>query len=224
MTITAQAVIKSATTILQDAGSVTWTAAELVEWLNAAQRAIVSVRPDATNTLATPTLALGTRQNLLNMGLSLQPCRLMDVLRNAAAASNKTPVTLVERRLLQAQVPGWHAMTPTLNIQHYTYDEADQTVFYVYPPAATGAQLDLMFAAFPADIAVPAAGSTFANVTGNLALADEFFAPLLDLVLYRAYSKNADYAGNGARAMAHAMAASRALGADVGAADKPKEA
>jgi hypothetical protein len=63
-TITAQSLIDKASTILQDAGAVRWTAAELLGWLNEGQRFIYHLRKDSSAKVTTMALAAGTRQTV----------------------------------------------------------------------------------------------------------------------------------------------------------------
>lgn len=215
MTISAQSVVKRATDIIQDQTSVRWPANELVRWLNDAQREVVLHRPDALNTTATVTLAAGTRQDLDSMALNPPPAKLIEITRNMAATSAKRAVRLVPRQILDAQVPGWHNLAGTVDIAHYMFDPRDPKTFYVYPPALGTAQLELMYGAFPADVAEPADGATYADVAGNIGLPDIYGNALLDYILYRAYSKDSEYAGNGQRAVAHYQGFANALGLEV---------
>ena len=99
MTIAAQSIIRRATDLLQDQTSVRWPANELVRWLNDAQRAIVKVRPDSTNTTTTLTLVAGSRQDLDSANLTPAPSKLIEITRNMATASAKKAVRLVPRQI-----------------------------------------------------------------------------------------------------------------------------
>jgi hypothetical protein len=84
------------------------------------------------------------------------------------------------------------------------YDPRDPKVFYVYPPAASsGASVEVVYSAYPSDITEPADGAVYTAVTGNISLPDIYANLLTDYILYRAYTKDAEYAGNAARAQAH---------------------
>ena len=54
-----------------------------------------------------------------------------------------------------------------------------------------------------------------ATVTGFLSVPDVLSNPVIDYVLYRAYMKDSDYAGNGQRAMASYQAFATALGIEI---------
>ena len=217
MTITAQSIVRRATDLLQDQTSVRWPVSELVRWLNDAQRAIVKVRPDSMNTTATMTLAAGSRQDLDNASLAPLPAKLIEITRNMATTSTKGAVRLVPRQILDAQTPGWHALTGSVNILHYMFDPRDPKTFYVYPPATVLAQLEVMYAAYPTDIVEPAEGSLFSAVTGDISLPDIYADDLLNLVMARAYMKDSEYAGNEQRAAGYMGLAKASLGEEIAA-------
>ena len=217
MTITAQSIIHRATDLLQDQTSVRWPANELVRWLNDAQRAIVKVRPDAMNTTATMTLVAGSRQDLDNASLTPPPAKLIEITRNMAATSTKGAVRLVPRQILDAQTPGWHNLSGSVNILHYMFDPRDPKTFYVYPPATTSAQLEVMYSAYPTDIVEPADGALHTAVVGNISLPDIYADDVLNYVMARSYLKDSEYAGNSERAAGYLAMITASLGAEIAA-------
>lgn len=208
MAIQAQSLIRRCVETLQDNTSVRWPVSELVRYLNDGQREVILYRPDAMVTNATRVLSAGSRQTIPDNGV-----KLIEVVRNAAGS--RRAVRLVNREILDAQTPGWHSLPGVPEVLHYMYDPRDPRVFYTYPPAASGASVDLVYAAYPSDITEPAEGSTFAAVTGAVSLPDIYGNVLQDYVLYRAYSKDSEYAGNAARAQAHYAAFANALGIEI---------
>jgi hypothetical protein len=216
MTISAQSIVRRATDLLQDQTSVRWTANELVRWFNDAQRSVVRARPDSMNTTTTMTLAAGSRQDLDNASLSPLPAKLIEITRNMAASSTKNAVVKVERKMMDA-TPNWHSVTPVVNILHYMFDPRDPKTFYVYPPATTLAQLEVMYSGYPTDIAEPGDGLTYTSVTGNLSLPDIYADDVLNLMLFRCYSKDSEFAGNTERAAGYLAMVSASLGAELAA-------
>ncbi len=224
MTITAQSIIRRATDLLQDQTSVRWPANELVRWLNDAQRSIIKVRPDSMNTTTTMRLSAGTRQSLLSATatsgatpLAPVPSKLIEITRNLAATSAKKAVRLVPREVLDAQTPGWHSITAVVDVLHYMFDPRDPRAFYVYPPATALAELEVMYSAYPTDITEPADGALYSAVAGNISLPDIYADDLLNLVMYRAYSKDSEYAGNEQRAVGYLNVVTASLGAEIAA-------
>ena len=100
-------------------------------------------------------------------------------------------------------------------VLHYMYDPREARTFYVYPPAAVGASVDVTYAAMPVDIVEPAEGALYTAVAGNLGLPDIYGNTVQDYILYRAYTKDSEYAGNAARAQAHYAAFANALGVEI---------
>jgi hypothetical protein len=215
MTITAQSIIQRAVGVLQDTTSVRWPMNELVRWLNDAQREVVTYRPDAMNTTATMTLAAGSRQDLDNGTLTPAPSKLIEITRNMAATSTKGAVTQVPRKIMDDQTPGWHNLAGSVNVLHYMFDARDPKTFYVYPPATILAQLEVMYSAYPTDIVEPIDGALYTAVVGNISLPDIYGNALLDYILYRAYTKDSEYAGNLQRAQAHYAAFANTMGVEV---------
>jgi hypothetical protein len=238
MAITAQSIIRRATDLLQDQTSVRWTLQELVRWLNDAQRAIVKVRPDAMNTTVTMSLSAGSRQDLDsttaneagNAALAPAPAKLIDITRNMASTSTKDVVTKVEKKIMDA-IRGWHSVTPSVNILHYIFDAKDPKTFYVYPPATSLAKLEVMYSAYPTDIAAPAAGAVLPSdnqydntsndtgkvVLGNLSVPDIYADDVLNILLAKCYMKDSEFAGNAERASAYLSMAQKSLGDEIAA-------
>jgi len=208
MPIAAQSVIRRCVETLQDNTSIRWPINELVRYLNDGQREVVLYRPDAMVTNATITCAAGSKQSLPANG-----AKLIEVVRNATGVHRA--VRMVNREILDAQTPNWHNLAGVAEVLHFMYDARDPRVFYVYPPATNSAQLDIVYAAYPADITEPADGALYTAVTGNISLPDIYGNVLQDYVLYRAYMKDSEYAGNGQRATSHYAAFANALGIEI---------
>lgn len=207
MAITAQSILQRVVTTLIDEGNVRWTVTELIRYLNDGQREIVTYRPDATATTASVALVAGARQTLPTTAY-----KLLDVIRNTSGA--KSAVRKVDQKLLEAQLPDWQSGTGNVTVKHYMYDLRDIRVFYVYPPAAVGASLEMLFSAKPTDIGEQ---TSVQDVTGNISVLDLFANALQSYMLYRAFAKDAEYAGNAAMASAHYGAFQNAVGVEASA-------
>jgi hypothetical protein len=171
--------------------------AELVLWINDAQREIALLKPDASAINETITLAAGTKQDIPSAGN-----RLLKVVRNMSAASNgtgKRAVRLVDAEVLNGQTPDWH--DPTVSgdaahtdvVKHYIYEESNPRNFYVYPGVSGNAYLEIVYSSNPTAVAQ----------ADNLSIPDIFANAVLNYVLYMAYMKDAEYAGNQQRASSH---------------------
>ena len=180
-------VIGEAAKLLNDLGHVRWSVADKLSWLNAAQRQIVAVRPDASATKADLVLAAGPEQSIPFGGT-----KLLDVIRNIDGRA----VTLISRDQLTALNSGWFTVRPARVIQHYTFDANDPKSFHVYPPAEAGVTLRVLYAALPQECA---------TVNAPIALDDIYEGPLIDWICYRAWSVDGDSPTDAPRA-ANALA------------------
>jgi hypothetical protein len=203
-------VIKNVEDVLQDQG-IRWPRVELQNWINEAYLNIILLRPDANSKTGTFTCTAGTRQVITTEFPSA--LRLLDVTRNLAATSTKKVVRLVARAVLDDQRPAWHSETGTVNIQHYTFDPRQPKEFFVYPPATTSAELEVVYTDAPgshtlSESDLDPAGSN----TEVIKLDDIYMSPIIDWVLYRAYSKDAEYGQNEVRAAAAYQAFNTAIG------------
>lgn len=181
-TITAKSIIDKASVQLLDPTNTRWTRAELLGWLNDGQRQIVMMAPNATNKVDVIALDPGTRQSIPSDGWTL-----IEVIRYMGTDGQKAgrAVRLASREMLDAYNPNWHNDLPTAVPKHYIFDPQDQTVFYVYPPNNGRGYVQLNYSPVPSDLP-----SENATITIN----DIFQTCLLDYVLYRANSKDAEYA------------------------------
>jgi len=209
MAILAREILTRCVDTLQDSTNVRWPLAELTRYLNDGQREVALYRPDATVATADVTLAAGSLQSLPANGT-----KLIEIVRNKTV-SNKSAVRLVNREILDAQQPGWHGLAGDNVIKHYMYDARNPLEFYVYPPATTSAILEVVYSKYPTDVTVPGAGAELVDITDTIDVPDIYANVLQDYVLYRAYSKDAEYAGNAQRAQAHYTVFANAPGIEI---------
>jgi hypothetical protein len=181
-TITAKTIIDKASIQLQDTSNVRWTRAELLSWLNDAQRQIVIMSPNATNKVATYQLAAGTRQAIPSDGWTL-----LEVIRYMGIDGTKPgrAIRLTSRELLDAFNPDWHSDPQNPVPKHYVFDLQDQTAFFVYPPNNGKGYIQINYSPDPADLTSESQTINLNNI---------FETVILDYVLYRACSKDAEYA------------------------------
>lgn len=187
--------------ILQDTTGVRWPSQELIRYLNDAQNEVVLHKPDASADNTVMPMTPGTRQRVPAGAL-----RLLDVVRNMGLTGSApgNAVTLLGRGVLDAQRRTWHSDPPGESVDHYLYDPRDPKTFYVYPPASDPAgHLEVIISTAPAAVT---------ELEDELTLDDIYINVLIDYVLYRAYSKDADFAANLERAMTHYQAFATALG------------
>jgi len=208
-TLTGANLITRAQDTLQDTTSVRWPEAELLRYINDAQREIVNFRPDASSKTANLQLVTGTLQSLPTEGL-----RLIKVTRNmsdaSGGASGKRAIRLVSVDILNTQEPNWHDASAATGdsahgttVKHYVFDEDDPRRFYVYPGVAGNAYVEIVYSKAPTDLG---------NTSATIDLDDTYGNAIVDYVLFRAYLKDAEYAGNQQRAGQHYQLFTTSLG------------
>jgi len=202
-------VIERVEDILQDTG-LRWPRQELQNWINESYLQISLLRPDANSKSGTFTCVVGSRQTLnATVGGFSTGLRLLDVVRNMASSSDKKVIRLISRSVLDDQRPSWHTETGTLNAQNYTFDPRQPKDFFLYPPALVTTEVEVVYADAPGahdlddDELTPGGSGSSSEV---IKLDDIYLSSIIDWVLYRAYSKDAEYAANAQRAMAHNQA------------------
>ena len=122
-----------------------------------------------------------------------------------AATSNRGAIRGTDRSVLDALRRTWHTEAETVDIELFTYDPFLPTEFLVYPPASVQAEIEVVYSYVPESHADDAIGDT-------IKVDDSYANPILDYMLYRAYSKDAEYSANAQRADAHYQAMQAALG------------
>lgn len=205
MPIPAQSIIHDVATILVDETGDRFPAPELVRYLNDAQLMLAEKRPDAFPKRADVALVVGVRQTL-----PAEALELIDVLGNTSGA----PARQVDRVGLDTVLPAWRQATGSTTVRNWMHDPRDPLTIEVYPPAAAGASLSVVYAVTPTEVPVPS-GNQYDDVTGNVMVTPQFKNALIDATLYRAFSKDAEHPANATRAQTHLQAFLQAIGEEV---------
>jgi hypothetical protein len=181
-TILASTIIDKAAVQLLDTGNTRWTRAELLGWLNDGQRQIVLLSPQTNNTVQTVQLTEGTRQAIPAGGW-----KLLDVIRYMGLDGLKPgrAIRVVSQELLDATDPNWHGSRKTDVPINFVFDLQEQDIFYVYPPNTGRGYAQINYAKVPVGLT---------NESQPIELNDIYQTTLLDYMLYRANSKDAEYA------------------------------
>ena len=187
------AILNRVSEILQDASNVTWTAPQMIEWLNDAIRALVLVRPDASSTTTSMQLSAGTKQ-----GLASGDLRLIRVARNMGS-NGTTPgkaVRLGSIGDIDSFNPDWHTDTPAIAIREYMYDDARPNEFWVYPPVhgTTQVHVEIVKSVLP---------SSMTDSSETVPVADIYAPALIEWCCYRAFSRDSEHTPNWQRGARH---------------------
>lgn len=211
----ASAIIKRASTIIQDQAFVRWKLPEWCLWLNDGLREMRIHKPALfTRTTSFPLVA-GTRQQLPTN------CeRILRVIGNTRTQESdrrpRSTVTVVDQSLLSVVKPDWNDdRYKRQQVKHVIYDEADPRSFYVYPSNdGTGA---ITVVAVEPHVPVAASGADDAIESYDVPVpVDDVYAnALVDYCLYRAYAKDAQFSANAERAAMFFAQFARAIGMQI---------
>ena len=199
MALTVKNILDRVQLTLQDTTNIRWTQAELLNYLNDAQREIALLKPDATSINTNIQLATGTQQSLPSGGN-----RILRVLRNMSSAAGDATggraIRQVSLESLDAQDPNWHDPTATglskhtTIVKHWVYDEMDPKVFYVYPGVAGNAFVEIVYSVVPGVLDYSSSGSS------TLGVNDIYGNAVINYILYKSYNKDSEGAANQTKA------------------------
>ncbi len=122
----------------------------MFDYLTSACRELVSLRPDTRAVTESVKLAAGsTRQTIPAGGF-----RLLDIVRNMGADGETPgyPVQITDRDALDDANTSWHMDDPEDEIDNFTFDDTNPTVFYVTPPPADSVFVEMVYSKSPARI------------------------------------------------------------------------
>lgn len=203
-TITVSSVLSRCAVLLQDPTNIRWPQSELLDWLNDGQREIALYKPNAFVKNQSTLLTAGTKQSLPADGVSL-----VDVVRNMGT-SGTTPgsaIRAVAREILDSQTPDWHSAAQSTAVKHFVYSVLDPKNYYVFPPSNGTGRVEIIYVAAPSD----------ATLVSTITLDDIFVTALVNYILYRAYSKDAEFAANAGAASSYLQAFQGLLAGKTGA-------
>lgn len=207
MATTLKSVLERVVGTLNDDLSVTWTLQDLVRYLNDGQRDMHVWRPDLFHVELEYALAAGVKQTLPAGG-----SKLIDITANAVGTSQ--PITRVQRALLDAQLRGWRTSAPSLEIDHFLYDERQPKSWECYPPAMDGSKVWMEHAVVPVDLPIPGPNTLMAAVGGNINVPDLQSTALQHYICFRCYAEGSE-PGNAARASAYIGMFAEVLGIEL---------
>lgn len=208
MTTTATYVLQQVSQTLQDPDQIRWNHSELAGYLNDGQIEIITKRPDLKTARITFTPVDGAVQQIPSNALAL-----MDVTQNATG--RKRALTKVDQLLIEAVQRDWQSLPAATEFVHFMHDPREPRRFLLYPPAKAGGAVVLLCSMYPTPV-VQELSFDFAPISfGNIDVPDEFANALRDYILYRAYSKDAEFGGNAQLSASYFQLFNAALGAQL---------
>lgn len=189
-------IIGRVNTQLLDTLMLRWPLAELCDYYNDAVRAVILARPDAGAVVETLACVPGSRQSLPAGAL-----RIIDVIR----LTNGGALLPVPREALDHDYPDWHTMTG--EPERYVYSEIIPRVFYLFPAPDEGVSVDAVICRIPDAITI----TSLEDKTENC-IDEAYVNPLVDWILFRAFSKDVAGGANSGQAMQHYQAFADQMG------------
>lgn len=196
MALTVRQLINDALQELQDSEAVRWKRLEMLAYFNAAQRAFAAHRPDQM---------MGERVLSLTQGWLQQVPKdvetFMDVTNNVNQSQKR--ITKTDMWVLDAVSANWRSSAPGREVQHYMHDLRNPNEFLVFPPVQAGVKVRALVSASVRDLEDESEAASVPAV---------WMDSLRHFVLYRAWSKDAEFGGNAQLATAHFQLFLNALG------------
>lgn len=189
--ITAGEIVVQCQELAQDENGDIWSTAEGVAWVNDAQRALATVRPDASITRGSLLLVPGIKQSITGR-------RLISIHYNLGPDGETVglPVRLIERGIKDESDPLWTQEEAATAINEYMYDIDNPKDFDVSPPvhASTPVHVEATQAVSPTDCV---------DLNSTIALDDVYVPVLIEWVMYRFFGRDSEETPNHSRAMSY---------------------
>lgn len=196
--------LDNVTSILQDAGMVTWERDQLISYMNSAIRMVCIYRPDAHVVIDAVQLVPGTRQSL-----PAGAQRLHDALHNGTPEAPGNALRLVDRKTKDAMDPGWHTENASDEFYEIVADEKFPDVFWVSPPCMSDDadfHVTLGWSTLPVDLDV------MGHTDQDFPLIDKYQPAVEEWMLYLSFARDGERTPNGMRAVDHRNACFQILG------------
>ena len=180
-----------------DASNYRWSDADMLRYVNAAQRRIVSIVPEANIVIEDFVVSnADSRQDLPTGGI-----KFIGAWNYDAANSRRGPaLTEVEFDAMNSAFPEWpfiaahatHLSFPDMEdehtdvaFEHFAHDPRDPTVFWIFPATETATfELSIQYAKLP---------TVLATLAGSFALGDHYYDAAVSYTKYRMHAKDGRY-------------------------------
>lgn len=194
-------IIARAENILHDVENVRWTTDELLLYASDAEFQVIEVKPTATSVTKTITLKAGNAEQTIPS----EAVKMLRLVRNMGQNGDQAgrAIILTSRATLDSMNVDWPRESGN-EVEHWIYDpDADRDVFWVTPYPTQNIKVEAVYTKRPVPLTDP---------NQEMTLGGQYINQVLDWVLYRAFSKDADYGSPAQRAQQHLQAFSQALG------------
>lgn len=203
-----QDIVQRVQAALRDVNSDSWPEDVIRISIYEAEKVIVNFRPDAAPIDAEYTCATGIKQTISAM--SPAPNRLLSVKYNRAGSVDGRSVRRVGSGDLDAIRPAWRTATPSQILREFMHDDREPLVFYVSPPAAAGAKLQVSYSAIPTPYPEP-----FVEATTYTTVSDLYEPMIFEWAMYRLFGHDVDGSANISRSQQHLASFQAMMGVKI---------
>ncbi len=179
--------IDEAARLVVDKTMIRWDKAFWADAFNSAIRAILSIRPDALTANEDFVCVEGSTQTIPSNARFV-----VDVVRNKGGAAISGNVNL---KMLDDYRPEWRTEPLAQAAKAWLYDDRNPNTFYMYPPVEAGTTIECVFAKVP----TPVTTADYDSDT-KCELNPVYDNAIIEWLVYRAFSEDAEFTANAARA------------------------
>lgn len=161
-----------------------WADAELLDYLNAGQRAIVVLLPEANTVETIVDLATSrTARQLIPTG-GIKFIKATANYGQGGTASQGT-IRYAEKDVLDTYEPDWEYVSKKVDglnyFEHFCHDKREPKVYYLYPvPVVDNKRVGILYSQAPTELTA---------LTEDVQLSDEYTESLVSYIIYRALTK-----------------------------------
>lgn len=206
MAIKVQDITARVQAALRDASQDNWPEDVIHEAIFEGEKVIVNYRPDANPVDSVLTCVVGIKQTLV--GLTPAPNRLLSVKYNRAGDVDGRSVRRISMGDLDAIRPNWRSASGVTAIREFMHDDREPLIFYVNPPAASGAKVQIAYSAIPTAYGV-------VGVNTVVTVSDLYEPMLVEWALFRLFGHDIEGSVNLARSNQHLQIFERMMGIKV---------
>lgn len=194
--------------VLRDANADSWPDDSVHDAILEAEKIVTIFRPDATPIDVTHTLVAGIKQDI--SALNPTPNRLLAFKYNRAGDVDGRSVRRVAVGDLDSIRPNWRSSTASTTVREVMHDDREPLIYYVNPPAATGAKLQISYSAIPAPYGT-------VDEDTQTTVSDLYEPMLIEWALYRLFGHDVEGSVNIARSQQHLQTFESTMGVKVSA-------
>lgn len=198
--ITVKELLSRCNGLLVDPLWASWTKDVLLSYYHEALLVVLDKRPESNPVNVEFECSAGVKQTLPEHAL-----KLLEVTCN----QNGKAIKFEQKSTLDDNYPEWYAGNTAAQADVFSYDPRNPRYFYLFPGVVAGTKIEMIYAGLP--VAITVADVDNASNPAMFPLEPIFVAPVMDYILYRAYTRDSEMVANANRASSHYAAFNQAI-------------